>query len=157
MTVVEPRIDSASRVIKASRRAIYSSFLSGEALIAWRRPTTMTGKVYAFDPRVGGGYRMSLTYGESDHSQPGKTAEHEDVFSGRFVEMTADERVVEMINFETDDRAFAGSMKMTTSLVDVAEGTKVTIACEDVPDGIGREDHLVGLRMALENLAKFTE
>lgn len=155
MAIFEPRIDSASRVIKTSRRVIYAAFLDAEALIAWRRPVTMTGKVYSFDPHLGGGYRMSLTYAEPDHSQPGKTTAHVDVFRGRFVELIADQRIVELIDFETDDPAFAGTMRMTTTLADAAEGTEVTITCEDVPDGIGQEDHLKGLAAALENLAAY--
>ena len=31
-----------------------------------------------FEPRIGGGYRMSLAY-EGEHAVRGKTAEHEDV------------------------------------------------------------------------------
>lgn len=157
MTKEDTRIDSASRVIRASRRTIYAAFLSAEALIAWRRPASMTGKVFAFDPRVGGGYRMSLTYGELDHALPGKTAAHEDVFRGWFVELVPDEKVVELIEFESGDPAFGGAMKMTTTMVDVSGGTRVAILCEDVPEGIGQEDHLAGLTAALENLAAFTE
>lgn len=157
MVTGDARIDSASRVIKASRRAIYAAVLDANALIAWRRPTSMTGKVFAFDPRVGGGYQMSLTYAESDHSQPGKTSEHVDVFRGRFAEMVTEEKIVELIDFETDDPAFGGTMRMTTTLSEVPEGTEVAITCENVPEGIGQADHLDGLAGALSNLAAFVE
>ncbi len=157
LTKREARIDSASRVINASRATIYPAFLSAKALVAWRRPASMAGKVFAFDPRVGGGYRMSLNYGEPDHAKPGKTAAHEDVFRGRFAELTADERIVELIDFETNDPAFGGTMRMTTTLLEVPEGTEVTITCENVPEGIGQADHLEGLAAALANLAAFVE
>jgi hypothetical protein len=61
------------------------------------------------------------------------------------------------VEFESDDPAFAGTMKMTWSLAPVAEGTEVTVVCENVPNGIRKEDHDTGLRSTLENLASFTE
>ena len=51
-----------SRVIKASREALYQAFTDPEALAAWMAPEGMTGKVHEFDGRVGGGYSMSLFY-----------------------------------------------------------------------------------------------
>ena len=39
----------------------------------------------------------------------------------------------------------------------ISEGTKVTIVCENVPEGIRKEDHDAGLMSTLENLAIFTE
>jgi len=46
---------------------------------------------------------------------------------------------------------------MTWMFEAVPEGTRVTIVCENVPEGIRKEDHDVGLRSSLENLAGFTE
>jgi hypothetical protein len=48
-------------------------------------------------------------------------------------------------------------MTMTWTLTALAEGTDVTIVCEDVPEGIRQEDHEEGLDDTLENLAVFTE
>jgi len=39
----------------------------------------------------------------------------------------------------------------------IAEGTRVTIVCENVPKGIRKEDHDLGLKSTLENLAIFVE
>ena len=44
-------------------------------------------------------------------------------------------------------------MTMTVSLADTAEGTAVTVVCEDIPDGIRLEDIEAGCRSSLENLA----
>lgn len=152
-----PRIDSASRIILASRADIYATFDSGEALMAWRRPAAMMARIHHFEARTGGTYRMSLTYSGADPSVQGKSAEFEDSFTGSFAERVADRRIVEMIDFETADAAFSGTMKMTTRLEDVAGGTRVTITCEDVPPGIGQADHLDGLNEALANLAALLE
>lgn len=57
----------------------------------------------------------------------------------------------------SDDPSFAGKMTMTWTLAAVQEGTEVTVVCEEVPEGIRREDHDAGLRSTLKNLAAFTE
>ncbi|HET8729337.1 MAG TPA: SRPBCC family protein [Alphaproteobacteria bacterium] len=151
------RTDRASRVIKASPGTIYRAFVEPESLVSWLPPKGMKGHLRAFDPREGGTYCMALTYDEPGGSAPGKTSDETDVVMGRFLELVPDERVVQAIEFESDDPAFAGAMTMTWSLAAVPEGTEVTILCENVPEGIRPEDHDAGLRSTLENLAAFTE
>lgn len=151
------RTDSASRVIKASPQSIYRAFVDPMALISWLPPKGMKGHIYEFDARSGGAYRMSLIYVGTDHSTRGKTSEHTDVIKGRFLEFIPNERIVQLTEFESEDPAFAGEMRMTWMFEAVPEGTRVTIVCENVPEGIRKEDHDVGLRSSLENLAVFTE
>jgi uncharacterized protein YndB with AHSA1/START domain len=153
----QERSTCVSRIIKAPRRTIYQAFLDPEALVSWLPPGGMKGRVYAFDAREGGAYRMSLTYVESDHSSRGKTSEHTDVIRGRFLEMIPDERIVQLIEFESKDPAFAGSMTIKWTLADVPGGTEVTVLCENAPEGIRPNDHEAGFRSTLENLAAFTE
>lgn len=151
------RVDSASRIIKASPRTLYRALTDPRALATWRAPEGMKGEMLAFDGREGGHYRMSLTYTGADPDIRGKTSETTDVFEGRFLEFVPDRRVVEVVEFESDDPAFAGAMTITTALADVPGGTEVTIRCENVPDGIRPEDHQEGLASSLANLAAFTE
>jgi uncharacterized protein YndB with AHSA1/START domain len=151
------RSDSASRVIRASPRAIYEAFLDPEAVASWRPPEGMTCQIYAFDPREGGTFRMSFAYMDTDHTERGKTSEHADVFQGRFLELVPNERIVELVEFESDDPAFAGAMTIITTLAAVAAGTEVTILCENVPSGIRPGDHQIGMTSTLKNLASFTE
>jgi uncharacterized protein YndB with AHSA1/START domain len=146
-----------SRVIRAPREAIYRACLDADALAAWRVPDGMTARVHAFDARQGGTYRMSLTYTDPAHSPGGKTSDDTDTFQGTFVGLVPDEKVVERIRFESRDPAFAGEMKMTTSLADAADGTEVTVLCEDIPPGIRPEDNELGCRLALRNLARLIE
>lgn len=153
----EKRIDQASRVITASPETIYQAFIDPEAIASWRRPEGMEAHVEVFEPREGGIYRMSLVYTDTDHEVSGKTSKHADSFEGRFVELVPNERIVEVVEFESDDPAFAGEMTIITSMTPVAGGTEVTIRCENVPRGIRAEDHQVGLASSLENLATFTE
>jgi uncharacterized protein YndB with AHSA1/START domain len=151
------RTDSASRVIMASPRTIYRAFVDPDALVSWLPPKGMKGHVYAFDAQEGGTYRISLTYLEPDHSAPGKTSEHADVVQGRFLELIPDERIVQRVEFESEDPAFEGAMTMTWTLVAIPGGTEVRIVCENVPEGIRQDDHDAGLRSTLANLAAFTE
>lgn len=149
------RTDTASRVIAASPQAIYRAFVDPEALVAWLPPEGMTGRIHVFDPREGGMFRMTLTYVVPHDTTSGKTAEHEDTFESRFLELVPGERVVQLVRFDTDDPAFAGAMTMTWSLHPVAGGTEVAILCQDVPEAIRPEDHDAGMRSTLENLAAF--
>ena len=151
------RTDVASRAIAAPPERLYRAFVDPTALAAWLPPAGMRGRIERFDPRPGGGYRMTLTYVDPEHSTAGKTAEHEDVVEARFAELVPDERIVQLVEFESDDPAFAGVMRMTWSLSPVPGGTEVTFLCEDVPPGISAEDHAEGLNASLENLAEFIE
>jgi uncharacterized protein YndB with AHSA1/START domain len=148
---------SASRTIKAPRRIVYQAFLDPKALVSWLPPAGMIGQIHSFDPREGGHYRMTLTYTASDHALPGKTSDHTDVVQGRFVELIPDQRIVQSVEFESPDPAFAGSMTIEWTLADVPGGTKVTVLCKNAPEGIRPDDHEAGFKSTLANLAAFTE
>ena len=152
---VAARMDTASRRIEASPQAVYRALLDPQALASWLPPRGMTGKILSFEPRVGGRYRMVLTYETSQHSVSGKTSEDTDIVQGLFLELLPDERIVQSVEFVSEDPSFAGTMTMTWSLAPVGGGTEVTIRCENVPVGIRQEDHAVGLRSTLANLAAF--
>jgi uncharacterized protein YndB with AHSA1/START domain len=151
------RIDSASRLIHASARSIYRAYLDPGSLAVWLPPTGMSARVEAFDPREGGRYRLVLTYNEANHAVPGKTSEHADVVVGRFLELAPNERIVQSVEFVSEEADVAGEMRVSWLLAPKPQGTEVTILCEDVPPGIRREDHEMGFRSTLDNLAAFLE
>ncbi|MEP9359338.1 SRPBCC family protein [Sphingomonas sp. KR3-1] len=146
------RTDRASRLIKAPASRVYRAFIDPEALIRWLPPEGMTGEMLAFDARPGGGYRMALHYADDT---PGKTGEHSDVVETRFVALNPGRGIVQTAVFESEDPAFAGTMRMSWSLEPAEGGTRVAITCEDVPQGIRKQDHLAGLKSSLANLAAF--
>lgn len=150
------RKDTASKIIKASPQKIYEALTSPEAIAEWKPPGDMTCKIYEFNPQEGGTYRMAFVYSEKDDQVRGKTSEHEDAFTGRFLELTPNKRIVEVVEFESDDPAFAGEMKMTTTLTPVPGGTEVAFLAENVPAGIKPEDHKEGMESSLNHLAEFT-
>jgi uncharacterized protein YndB with AHSA1/START domain len=151
------RTDTASRVIAASPHTIYRAFLDPQAVTSWLPPAGMTAELHGYEPKVGSSYRMVLTYERSDHRTPGKTSDHSDVIRGRFLELVPDERIVQVIDFESQDPAFTEAMRMTWSLTALAGGTRITIVCDNVPEAIRQDDHDAGLRSTLENLAAFVE
>lgn len=150
------RIDRAARVVRAAPETVYRALIDPDAIAAWRPPAGMTGAFDGFDGREGGRYRMTLTYRDAD-SAPGKTTGDSDVVNGCFAELVRGRRVVELVDFETGDPAFAGTMRITTSLEPVPGGTEVAIACDHVPPGIDPADHQAGLASTLANLAAYVE
>jgi uncharacterized protein YndB with AHSA1/START domain len=150
-----PASTRTSRVIKASREVLYRAFIDPNALAVWLSPGEMTGKVHAFDARVGGGYRMSLFYPSSEQTNRGKTSEREDRFTARFVELTPPTRIVQAITFDSADPAFSGEMTMVVTFEERDDGTEVTLLFENIPSGIRPEDNEAGTQSSLEKLARY--
>ncbi|MDF0490162.1 SRPBCC domain-containing protein [Sphingomonas sp. H39-1-10] len=146
---------SASRIIIATPRAIFRAFVDPEVLVKWRAPTGMEAELLAFDPRLGGGYTMALRYLDAKGS--GKSTADTNIVVARFVELEAEERIVEAISFESAEPAFGGTMRLTTTMKPVTGGTKVTFLAEEVPPGINDSDHVAGMESVLKNLANLLE
>lgn len=146
-----------SKWIKAPPEALYRAFTDPAALAVWQAPGDMTGTVHQFDTRAGGGYQMSLYYPASDTTSQGKTAEREDRFTARFVELTPPRRIVEVVTFDSDDPAFAGEMIMEVTLEAADGGTTVTIVFKNIPAGVRPEDNEAGTLESLEKLARYVE
>jgi uncharacterized protein YndB with AHSA1/START domain len=147
-----PRTDRGSRVIAAPLDRVYAALVDPGQLVAWLPPEGMRGRFEHFDARAGGSYRLVLTYDDAAEA-PGKATADSDVVDARFVEIVPGQRVVQAVDFVSDDPAFAGTMMMAWTVTDVDEGTRVDIVADDVPDGISAEDHRAGLESSLQNLA----
>ena len=109
-----------------------------------------------FDPRPGGSYRLILAYEDAPGSSAKSTADT-DIVEARFVEIVQDERVVQEVDFVSDDPAFAGTMVMTWAVHQSDSATRVEFIAEHVPDGISAEDHAAGMASSLKNLATYLE
>lgn len=151
-----PRTDTASRVVGAPTARVFAALVDREALLAWLPPSGMTGRFDRFDPRPGGSYRLVLTYDEPAAAR-GKATADSDIVEVRFVDIVEGERVVQAVDFVSDDVDLAGTMTMTWEVVEVGDGTRVRITAEDVPDGISADDHAEGLSSSLSNLAAYLE
>jgi uncharacterized protein YndB with AHSA1/START domain len=152
---VTGRTDTASRLIEAPAADIYRALTDAEAVAAWLPPANMTGEILAFEPRENGAFDMVLTYRDPEPGVRGKSGDDIDIVRGRFVSLSPDAEIVQEFVFESDDPAFAGTMRMTWTLAAISGGTEVTIRCDDVPAGITEQDHAVALRSSLDNLANY--
>jgi uncharacterized protein YndB with AHSA1/START domain len=151
-----PRTDRASRVIAAPPERVWAALTDPKALVAWLPPGEMAGSFERFDARPGGSYRMVLTYADASGA-PGKATAGSDIVEARFVDIVPGERVVQAVDFVSDDPAYAGTMTMTWEVTAAGAGTRVDIVAEDVPDGISAPDHAAGFASSLTNLAAYLE
>lgn len=150
------RTDQASRTIRASPSVLYRAFENPEAMESWLPPAGMTGHMERFDFRDGGSYRLRLTYDDEERGS-GKSSADTDEVEVSFVRLVKDRRIEQAVTFDSGDPRFSGVMRVTWTFRPAAQGTEVSVRCENVPEGISPEDHAAGLRSTLENLAKFTE
>jgi len=149
------------RHIRAPRGRVYAALLDAEAVGRWMVPDSMTSRVHSFDARPGGEFRVSLTYGPRHDDAPtgtGKTSGKTDTYRGRFVSLVPDTKVVQVLEFETDDPAMRGEMTITITLADAYDGgTSLTGEHRNLPPGVAEEDNELGWSMSLEKLAKLVE
>ncbi|MBB5489666.1 SRPBCC family protein [Nocardiopsis metallicus] len=150
------RVDRAERVVAAPPPTVYRAMTDPGALEAWLPPEGMTGRIERFELRPGGGFRMALTYLDPGTGQ-GKTTESTDVTEVGFAELLPGERIVQRVDFASEDPDFSGTMTMTWRLAPVDGGTRVSVEATGVPPGITPEDHAAGLGSSLANLAAHVE
>ncbi|MFZ0216515.1 MAG: SRPBCC family protein [Candidatus Dormiibacterota bacterium] len=150
------RTDKGSRLVAAPPERVFAAFVDQDALTAWLPPGGMRGRFERFDARQGGSYRMILTYAEAS-TAAGKATADSDIVEARFVDIVPGVRVVQTVDFVSDDPAYAGTMTMTWGVTAVDGGTRVDIRADDVPDGISAQDHAAGLTSSLAKLAAYLE
>lgn len=141
--------------VRAPRAAVYQALLDADAVAVWMVPSDMTSEVHSFEAREGGAFRISLTYDAPTGA--GKTTAHTDTYRGTFVTLVPDERVVEVLEFATDNELMRGEMTISFTLSAVDGGTDVLAVHENLPPGLAPEDNEVGWRMSLEQLAWLVE
>jgi uncharacterized protein YndB with AHSA1/START domain len=148
------RTDTASLVVTAPLTLVFEALTDPDALVEWLPPAGMTGRFDHFDARPGGSYRMVLRYLEAP-AEGGKSDSASDVVEGRFLEIESDDRVVQAVDFTSDDPSFDGTMTMTWTVTRVNGGTRVDLRADDVPIGISAKDHQDGMNSSLQNLAAY--
>jgi uncharacterized protein YndB with AHSA1/START domain len=141
-----PSTVTLHRVIATRPDKVYRAFIEPDALASWLPPYGFLCTVHAFDPRVGGGHKMSFrnfTTGES-HS-----------FGGSYKELVPGEKLVYTDAF--DDPNLPGEMTVTVTLKAVSMGTELHIEQAGIPDLIPREACYLGWQESLRKLAKLVE
>lgn len=150
------RTDRASLLVHVDRDEVFAALTSREALLSWLPPDGMHGRFERFDLRPGGSYRLVLTYDDPTGAL-GKTSADSDIAEVRIAQFVPGERILQEIDFESDDPAFEGTMQLEWNLRSVEEGTEVEVVARQVPDGIRASDHARGITSSLANLADYLE
>ena len=142
-------------VIHAPRDHVYRALTNAEDVATWMVPNGMTSHVHAFDAREGGTFRISLTYDAPTNA--GKTTAQTDTFHGQFVSLVDGERVVQAIEFETEDPGMRGEMRVTINLRTVEGGTELVAVHDHLPPAISPADNELGWRISLGKLKQLVE
>lgn len=87
---------------------MFSALVDADALAQWLPPRGMSGRFVRYDARPGGSYRLVLTY-EDGSPGSGRATPESDVVEARFVELDPGVRVVQAVDFVSDDPSFAGT------------------------------------------------
>lgn len=143
-------------MVTAPPERVFAALVDPGALAAWLPPDGMTCTIERFDPRPGGSYRMVLHYLDPG-AWRGKATAGTDVVEGRFVDVVPGVRVVQAVDFVSDDPAYGGTMTMSWSLTPVGGGTRVEVRADNVPDAISAKDHAAGMASSLSNLVAYLE
>ncbi len=152
MATSHDRVDSAELLVPSDPPDVFAAFVEPDAVEAWLPPRGMSARVLEYDFRPGGAFRIELSYPE-DGPGRGKTTSHSDITVGAFVSIEWHHRIVESVEFEAADAAYAGHMLLTWTLKPDPGGTLVGVRAEHVPPGISATDHAAGLTSTLANLA----
>ncbi|HEX5160711.1 MAG TPA: SRPBCC family protein [Steroidobacteraceae bacterium] len=134
------------RVLRAPPARVYKGFLDPDGLAKWLPPYGFTCKVHSFDPRVGGGFRMSFTNFTSGNGHS---------FGGEYLELVTNQKIRYTDKF--DDPNLPGTMEVTVTLRQVSVGTELNIVQSGIPDVIPVEACYLGWQESLKQLAHLVE
>lgn len=137
--------------VKAPRARVYQALTDPKQVAQWQVPDDMTCEIHEYDAKVGGAYRMTLTYKEE--TSLGKTTENSDSFHGTFTELVPDEKVAYTVEFETPSPEMQGESNVTITLGDAPNGTELVALHENLPGALSPFDNETGWRASLNKLA----
>ncbi len=146
---------TTTRHLAAPRPGVYRALIDPDAISRWKVPDGMSIVVHEHEKREGGRFRISLTY---DGAGVGKTEGSTDTYTGHYVELVQDERVVEVDEFESDDPVMSAPMTVSLTLSDDPDGGTLLVARhEGVPDRVPAADNELGWSLSLARLAALVE
>ena len=144
------------QLVNAPRTKVYNALIEADAIVQWMVPDGMTGHVHGFESHEGGNFRISLTY--EDPNATGKSSAHTDTYHGRFTELVPNEKVVEVVEFESADPGMQGEMTITFTLSDAPGGkTELSAVHDRLPPALSAADNEVGWRSSFAKLAALLE
>lgn len=134
------------RVLKTTPEKLYRAFSNPDAYSAWIPPYGFYCKVFEFDFRAGGSYKMSFT---------NFTTKKEESFGGKVAEVKENEFIKYTDSF--DNPNLPGTMTTSVWIKKVTGGTELRILQEGIPDMIPADMCYLGWQESLEKLAKLVE
>jgi uncharacterized protein YndB with AHSA1/START domain len=134
------------RVLRTTPEKVYRAFTDADAMCRWLPPFGFVGKMHAFDPTVGGSFRMSFVNFGTGHSHS---------FGGTFLELVPHERLRYTDKF--DDPNLPGEITVTVTLKTVLCGTEVSIEQAGITEIIPPEMCYLGWQESLVQLAHLVE
>lgn len=151
------RTTRVSKHVRVRPSDVYRVLVDKEMVALWLHPDNMRCVVHEFEPRPNGPFRMSLIYLNPDTGPGGKTTEDTDTFHGRFTQLIPERRVVQVVEFESEQPGMSGEMRVTYDLEDAGDGTRVTVTCEGIPRAVRLEDNERGSAESLQRLSLLVE
>lgn len=144
-----------SHHIQAPRSIVFEALLDAGAVATWIATEGITSWIHAFDPSEGGVFRFSLACTQPDREE---ATPLNGTFHGLFVKVVPNERVVELLEIESEDKSLRGKMMVTITLTDLENGgTEIIAVHSELPPGLDSGRVEAGWRTALDRLAQLTE
>jgi uncharacterized protein YndB with AHSA1/START domain len=150
------RTASVSRLMQVPAKYIFAAHAKPEHLMRWFGPVGYPVTMCEIDFRVGGKWRMAMTGPDGVQGPP---------FGGTYLDIVPNSRIVYDNRFEDDGQSMnlqnAGTMVMTTTLVEKAGATTITVstlfatvAMKDEYLGVGMTDGILSGFDQLEGVAR---
>ncbi|WP_377296673.1 SRPBCC family protein [Rhizobium sp. SGZ-381] len=137
---------SLHRVLKAPVERVFRAFSDADAMVKWNPPHGFTAHMHAFEPVVGGAFRMSFTNFSTQQTHS---------FGGTYLDIVADSKISYSDKF--DDPSLPGEMITTVEFKPVAVGTDIQITQAGIPDMIPESACYLGWQESLGQLALLVE
>ena len=134
------------RVLRTTPEKIYRAFTDADAFARWLPPCGFTAKIYHFDAKVGGSYKMSFTNFTTGNSHS---------FGGTYIELVPHKLISYTATF--DDPNMPGEMRTTVDIPPVSCGVEIKIKQEGIPEFIPAESCYLGWQESLQFLAQLVE
>ena len=78
---------------------------------------------------------------------------HTDTYHGLFEQLVPNQRVVEILEFESSDPQMQGLMRITTELTPERSGTRLSAVHENLPSAVSLSDNEEGWGQSMAQLA----
>jgi uncharacterized protein YndB with AHSA1/START domain len=152
----DDRTATVSRVMHVPAKFIFAAHAKPEHVMRWFGPVGYPITLCEIDFRVGGRWRMAMTGPDGMQGSP---------FGGTYLEIVPNARIVYDNRFEDDGQSMslqnAGTMIMTTTLVEEAGATTITVstlfasvAMKDEYLGVGMTEGILSGLDQLEVVAR---